>query len=72
MRLCIMRNTECRTTVQPHDRITPKNNITAPETLYKYMKWTDRIHHVKIILVAAAVLIAVASLVVSDSLARYP
>lgn len=70
MRLCIMRNTEGRTTVQPHDSITPKSNITAPETLYIYMKWTDRIHHVKIILVVAAVLIAVASLVVSDSLVR--
>ena len=34
------------------------------------MQWTDRIRHVKIILVVAAVLIAVASLVVSDSLVR--
>ena len=32
------------------------------------MQWTDRIRHVKIILVAAAVVIAVASLVVSNSL----
>ena len=34
------------------------------------MQWTDRIRHVKIILVVAAVLIAVASLVVSNSLVR--
>ena len=34
------------------------------------MQWTDRIRHVKIILVVAAVLIAVASLVVSGSLVR--
>ena len=34
------------------------------------MQWTDRIRHVKIILVVAAVLIAVASLIVSNSLVR--
>lgn len=34
------------------------------------MQWTDRIRHVKIILVVAAVVIAVASLVVSNSLVR--
>ena len=34
------------------------------------MQWTDRIRHVKIVLVVAAVLIAVASLVVSNSLVR--
>ena len=34
------------------------------------MQWTDRIRHVKIILVVAAVVIAVASLVVSNSLTR--
>ena len=38
--------------------------------LFRYMQWTDRIRHVKIILVVAAVLIAVASLVVSNSLVR--
>ena len=37
-------------------------------TLFKRMQWTDRIRHVKIILVVAAVVIAVASLVVSNSL----
>ena len=39
-------------------------------TLFKRMQWTDRIRHVKIILVVAAVVIAVASLVVSNSLTR--
>ena len=34
------------------------------------MQWTDRIRHVKIILVVAAVIIAVASLVVSNALVR--
>ena len=34
------------------------------------MQWTDRIRHVKIILVVAAVVIAVASLVVSNALVR--
>ena len=34
------------------------------------MQWTDRIRHVKIILVVAAVLIAVASLLVSNSLVK--
>ena len=34
------------------------------------MQWTDRIRQVKILLVAAAVLIAVASLIVSHFLTR--
>ena len=34
-----------------------------------YMKWTDRIRQVKIVLVVMAVLIAVVSLVVSHKLA---
>ena len=34
------------------------------------MEWTDRIRHVKIFLVVAAVAIAVVSLVVSNSLVR--
>lgn len=37
---------------------------------YSTMQWTDRIRHVKIFLVAAAVLIAVASLIVSHFLTR--
>ena len=36
--------------------------------LYIYMQWTDQIRRVKIILVFAAVIIAVASLVVSHFL----
>jgi signal transduction histidine kinase len=39
-------------------------------TLYHCMQWTDRIRQVKIILVVAAVLIAVASLLVSHFLVR--
>lgn len=38
------------------------------DVILLYMEWTDRIRHVKIILVAVAVTIAVVSLVVSNSL----
>ena len=37
---------------------------------YRYMQWTDQIRRVKILLVLAAVMIAVASLVVSHILTR--
>ena len=48
-----------------------RRNKTHLETVYKdVMQWTDRIRQVKILLVAAAVLIAVASLIVSHFLTR--
>ena len=49
----------------------PRRNKTPADSVLIYvMQWTDRIRQVKILLVAAAVLIAVASLVVSHFLTR--
>lgn len=46
------------------------NNKFLLDTLLLRMQWTDRIRQVKILLVLAAVIIAVASLVVSHALTK--
>lgn len=46
------------------------HNKSRKKSLYKRMQWTDRIRQVKILLVVMAILIAVASLVVSNILTR--
>ena len=46
------------------------HNKLRKKSLYKRMQWTDRIRQVKILLVVMAILIAVASLVVSNILTR--
>lgn len=46
------------------------HNINGRDALFECMQWTDRIRQVKLILVVAAVLIAVISLVVSHFLIR--
>ena len=46
-------------------------NIILFSALYMSMQWTDRIRQIKIILVFAAVIIAVASLLVSHFEAGY-
>ena len=50
--------------------IVANDNKSGDFTFYDCMQWTDRIRQVKIILVAAAVVIAVASLLISHFLVR--
>ena len=47
-----------------------KNNNSAPPPLYSCMQWTDRIRQTKILLVIAAIIIAVTSLLVSHFLVK--